>query len=72
MNNISVISEIQVYIFTLEQQKRKFYSDFKELQDDLKKEFDIDVSINSLRAIYEPLIEEDQLDLSLLYNNIMC
>ena len=71
MKTITVVSEIQVYIFTLENHKKKIYKNYRELQEDLLKEFDIWVTERDLMKVYEPIVEEDVLDLQLMYNNIM-
>lgn len=71
MKTITVVSEIQVYIFTLEEHKKKIYKNYRELQDDLKEEFNILVSERDLMKVYEPIVEEDVLDLQIMYNNIM-
>lgn len=69
---ITISSEIEMYIFMLQEQKKKIYSNYKELKEDLLKEFEIDVSENDIAKVYEPLIEEDALDMQFMLRNITC
>ena len=55
----------------LQEQKKKIYSNYKELKEDLLKEFEIDVSENDISKVYEPILEEDQLDIQFMLRNIM-
>ena len=71
IKTITISSEIEMYIFMLQEQKKKIYSNYKELKEDLLKEFEIDVSENDISKVYEPILEEDQLDIQCMLRNIM-
>jgi len=71
IKTITISSEIEMYIFMLQEQKKKIYSNYKELKEDLLKEFEIDVSENDISKVYEPILEEDQLDIQFMLRNIM-
>lgn len=71
IKTITISSEIEMYIFMLQEQKKKIYSNYKELKEDLLKEFEIDVSENDISKVYEPILEEDQLDMQFMLRNIM-
>ena len=55
IKTITISSEIEMYIFMLQEQKKKIYSNYKELKEDLLKEFEIDVSENDISKVYEPI-----------------
>lgn len=71
IKTITISSEIEMYIFMLQEQKKKIYSNYKELKEDLLKEFEIDVSESDISKVYEPILEEDQLDIQFMLRNIM-
>lgn len=71
IKTITISSVIEMYIFMLQEQKKKIYSNYKELKEDLLKEFEIDVSENDISKVYEPILEEDQLDIQFMLRNIM-
>lgn len=64
------LSELQLYINLLHQIYKRVYTNYNELIGKLKYEFNIDVSIEELRELYEPTIEEQQKDLELIYKNL--
>ena len=68
---ITISSEIEMYIFMLQEQKKKMYTNYKELQKDLLEEFEISVSESDISKVYEPILEEDQLDIQFMLRNIM-
>lgn len=70
MKKVTVIHEIQAFIFMLEEMKSKVYTSYKELKADLFKEFEIDVSVEDIAKVYEPMPEEDSLDIQLMMKNI--
>jgi hypothetical protein len=66
-----VNSDLQMYIFMLEDEKQKVYDDMNELKIDLKKRFKIDVSINQLNyVVYENNVSDLTLDAQLIYSNV--
>jgi hypothetical protein len=67
---IETLSELQIYINLLEQDKNKTYTNYNELIKDLKYEFNINVTMDEINRIYEPTIEEDVLDREILLKNI--
>ena len=68
---VSNLSELQAYVFLLEDLNEKVYTDYEKLRKDLLIEFGVKVTIDEIRKLYEPTIEEDILDRTILYNNIM-
>jgi predicted choloylglycine hydrolase len=70
MKKISVASEIEMYIFMLEEAKKKVYTNYEDLQKDLKSEFQIDVKITDIEKVYYPILEEEVEDLQLIYKNV--
>ncbi len=70
IKTITVVSEIQMYIFMLEEQYKRMYTNYQALKDDLLKEFEIDVSLSDISKIYEPIMEEDSLDMQFILRNI--
>ena len=71
MVTLTNLSELQAYVNILEDYHEKKYSNYELLKKDLLIEFGIKVTIDSIRKLYEPTIEEDALDKQILYNNIM-
>lgn len=67
---IETLSELQLYINLLEQTKGIIYSDYNKLIEDLKIEFNINVTMNEINRIYEPSIDEELLDREILLKNI--
>jgi hypothetical protein len=67
---MQTLSELQLYINLLEQTKGIKYSDYNKLIEDLKYEFNVLTTIDELNRIYEPTIDEEILDASLLLKNI--
>lgn len=67
---VKSLSELQLYVNMLQIQKKKVYTDHKEILKDLKYEFNIDSSFQQLNEMYEPTIEEEMLDREFLYRNI--
>lgn len=67
---IETLSELQLYINLLEQQKNLVYSDYNKLIEDLKYEFNLNVTMDEINRVYEPTIEEELLDRELLLKNI--
>ncbi len=59
-----------MYIFMLEEQYKRIYTNYQALKDDLLKEFEIDVSLSDISKIYEPIMEEDSLDMQFMLRNI--
>lgn len=72
IKRITVVSEIQMYIFMLEETYKRIYTNYQSLKDDLLKEFEIDVSLSDISKIYEPTQEEDSLDMEFMLRNIGC
>ncbi len=70
MKIVSIIDEVQMYIFMLEEEKMKVYTNYDEIQKDLREVFEIEVSIKDIEKVYTPLIEEDELDYQIIYKNI--
>jgi hypothetical protein len=67
---IENLSELQLYINLLQVQYNRILNDYEEIIKLLKLEFNIDCKIEDLNALYEPTVEEDVIDLELLYKNI--
>ena len=67
---VDSLSELQLYINLLQQTNKKIYSDYNELIKELKKEFNINVTIDDLNKLNEPTIEEELIDKELLLKNI--
>lgn len=64
------LDELQLYVNLLEQHKNKKYHDYQLLIKDLKYEFNITTSLGQVRELYEPTVEEDELDREIMYKNI--
>lgn len=64
------LSELQLYINLLQQDKNIVYTDNNKLIADLKKEFNITVTIDQLNKLYDPTIDEEIIDKQVLLRNI--
>lgn len=64
------LSELQLYINLLQVQYNRVINDYEEIIKLLKQEFNIDCTIADLNALYEPTVEEEVEDLTVLYRNI--
>ncbi len=67
---VESLSELQMYINFLEQFNNIVYTNHQKLIEDLKREFNINVTEEELNRIYEPTIDEEILDRSVLLKNI--
>lgn len=70
MKTITAINEIEMYIFMLEDAKMKVYTDYSEIQQDLRSEFDLNVDISDIAKVYLPDINEEEEDLRIMYKNV--
>ncbi len=70
MKRVTVVHEIQAYIFMLEESKKDIYTSHAEIRADLFKEFGLDVSVEDIAKVYEPMQEEDSLDLKIMMRNM--
>lgn len=70
MKTISVFDEVQMYISMLEELNSKIYTNTKELQEDLRKHLNVEISESDIRKVYEPIVEEDEEDLRIMLKNI--
>jgi len=69
--NVTNLSELQYYVNLLEDYHEKKYTDYELLKKDLLIEFGVRITIQEIHQMYEPTIEEDVEDMSILYRNIM-
>ena len=63
------LDELQMYVNLLQKQYNKVFTNYQELIEKLKYEFNLNVSINEIRELYEPTLEEHIEDLKLIYKN---
>ena len=68
---ITNLSELQLYVNLLEDLHEKNYTNYELLKRDLLIEFGVRVTMEEIRELYEPTVEEEVLDRQILYNNIM-
>lgn len=69
--NITNLSELQFYVNLLEDYHEKKYINYELLRKDLLVEFGVRITIKEIHQLYEPTIEEEVEDISILYRNIM-
>ncbi len=69
--NITNLSELQFYVNLLEDYHEKKYTNYELLRKDLLIEFGVRITIEEIHQLYEPTIEEEVEDISILYRNIM-
>lgn len=67
---VETLSELQLYVNLLEQDKGITYTDYNKLKEDLKYEFNINVTIDELNRLYDPTIDEERIDREILLKNI--
>lgn len=65
------LSELQYYVNLLEDYHEKKYTNYELLEKDLLIEFGVRTSRQELNELFEPTIEEEIEDISILYRNIM-
>ena len=71
MGKLVNLSDLEFYINLLEEQRSEVITDYNKMVILLKEEFDIDTNVEQINLIYSPTIEEDSLDMQILYRNIM-
>lgn len=67
---IQSLQELEMYVYILQEDKEKVYTDYKELVVDLKENFNIDTTEIQISKLYEPNLEEEVEDLTLILKNI--
>lgn len=70
MGKLVNLSDLEFYVNLMEENYNEVFTDHNRIVELLKKEFDIDTTIEQVRILYEPTIEEDSLDMQILYKNI--
>jgi hypothetical protein len=69
--SITNLSELQLYVNLLEDlHSKKKYTDYELLRKDLLIEFGIKVTIEDIRRLYEPTVEEEIRDREILLRNV--
>lgn len=64
------LSELNLYVGLLEKQYNKTFTDFNEIMEKLKYEFNIDTTIQELEDLYNPIVYEEMVDRELIWKNI--
>ncbi len=67
---VETLSELQLYINFLEQFNNIVYTNYGKLIEDLKREFNLIVTMDELNRLYEPTVDEEILDKETLLKNI--
>lgn len=67
---IEQVSELELYVMLLQDDRKKVYTDHDELIKDLKYEFNINTTKEQLERMYSPTIEEDVEDIKLILSNV--
>jgi len=67
---IEDITELELYINELKAHNKKVYLNSDELIKDLKYEFNITTTKEQIDKVYSPNLDENILDLQLIYKNI--
>lgn len=67
---IEDITELELYINELKAHNKKVYLNSDELIKDLKYEFNITTTKEQIDKVYTPNLDENILDLQLIYKNI--
>ena len=70
MTKITNLSELQFYVNLLEDLNEKKYSDYELLEKDLLIELGIRVDRQKLNELFEPTVEEEERELSIMWRNI--
>lgn len=68
---IQQVSELELYVILLQNQKKKVYTKYSELIEDLKYEFNISTTREQLDRMYSPTVEDESIDRALIYKNVM-
>lgn len=67
---IEDITELELYINELKAHNKKVYLNSDELIKDLKYEFNITTTKEQIDRVYSPNLDENILDLQLIYKNV--
>jgi len=67
---IEDITELELYINELKAHNKKVYLNSDELIKDLKYEFNITTTKEQIDKVYSPNLDENILDLQLIYKNV--
>lgn len=68
---VTNLSELQLYVNLLEDLNgKKKYTNYELLKKDLLIEFSVSVTIEKLRLLYEPTVEEEIRDREILLRNV--
>ncbi|TXG84982.1 MAG: hypothetical protein E6R13_02435 [Spirochaetes bacterium] len=68
---ITNLSELQLYVNLLEDLNgKKKYTNYELLKKDLLIEFSVNVTIEQIRLLYEPTVEEEIRDREILLRNV--
>jgi len=71
MKGPNTLSELQFYVNLLEDiNGKKKYTNYDTLEKDLLIEFGIRTTRQELNELFEPTLEEQELDLKLIYNKL--
>ncbi len=68
---IESLSELESYIFLLEDLYEEVITDYSRIVELLLKEFNISTNVHQIECLYEPTLEEDLIDTQLMLKNIM-
>ncbi len=71
MGKLVSLSDLEFYVNLLEERREEVITDYDRMVVLLKEEFNIDTTVDQIYKIYEPTLEEDVLDLQIMYKNIM-
>lgn len=69
--NVTNLSELQYYVNLLEDYHERKYTNYELLRRDLLIEFGVKVSREEIQQMYEPTIDEEVEDMSILYRNVI-